>query len=65
MSIKLYSKNYDGNFLDASSAEGIFSTYHNVVTYESKFNIGFLKGDGEEYENISLSFEGIQIIVYH
>ena len=58
MSIKLYSKNYDGNFLDASSAEGIFSTYHNVVTYESKFNIGFLKGDGEEYENISLSFEG-------
>lgn len=58
MSIKLYSKNYDGNFLDASSAEGIFSTYHNVVAYESKFNVGFLKGDGKEYKDISLSFKG-------
>lgn len=58
MGIKLYSKSYDGSFLDASSSDGILSTYHNVVTYESKFNTGFLKGDGKEYSNISLSFKG-------
>lgn len=58
MSILLYSKNYDNSFVDASQENGILSTYHNVVTYQTKYNKGYLKGDGQEYSNISLSFKG-------
>ena len=36
MAIRLYSKSYDGSLLDASN-EG-FSTYHNIVTYQTKHN---------------------------
>ena len=33
MSLKIFSKNYDGSFLDASTENGILTTYHNLVTY--------------------------------
>lgn len=58
MPIIIYSKNYDGTFIDASQEQGVLSTYHNVVTYPTKYNYGYLKGDGQEYSDIRISFKG-------
>ena len=57
MAIRLYSKSYDGSLLDASN-EG-FSTYHNIVTYQTKHNTIYLKADdNKRYTLIELSLRG-------
>ena len=59
MSLKIFSKNYDGSFLDASTENGILTTYHNLVTYQTKNNTIFLQADdNEEYNLIELSLKG-------
>ena len=57
MAIRLYSESYDGSLLDASN-EG-FSTYHNIVTYQTKHNAIYLKADdNKRYTLIELSLRG-------
>ena len=57
MAIRLYSESYDGSLLDASN-EG-FSTYHNIVTYQTKHNTIYLKADDDKkYTLIELSLRG-------
>lgn len=57
MAIRLYSESYDGSLLDASN-EG-FSTYHNIVTYQTKHNTIYLKADdNKRYTLIELSLRG-------
>ena len=59
MSLKIFSKSYDGSFLDASTENGVLTTYHNLVTYQTKNNTIFLQADdNEEYNLIELSLKG-------
>ena len=57
MAIKLYQLNYDGSLQDASKTG--FSTYHNIVTYQTKHNTIYLKADdNKKYTLIELSLKG-------
>ena len=57
MAIKLYQLDYDGSLQDASKTG--FSTYHNIVTYQTKHNTIYLKADdNKKYTLIELSLKG-------
>lgn len=57
MAIRLYSQSYDGSIIEAN--KNGFSTYHNVVTYQTKHNPIYIKADDDKkYSLIELSLRG-------
>lgn len=59
MALQIFSKSYDGTYIGAAQEDGMLSTYHNIVTYKTRENTGYIQADDTNiYSNLSLSLGG-------